>query len=707
MPHSDRFQSLLRLVPGVALVAATAAAGAYALWFHETRISVVDGRLAAEFERPASETLRDSSWMDSVDTYMDERIPGRDSLLAAHAAVAARALGDPVLSGIYLDGPDNQLLERPPALEVRATLGDEAAALADAVGPAKVLWVYAPRKEEVLAQYLPAAWTNPYPTVHDEVVAAYAGNGDVLDLTDLMADRGAAGYFRTDHHWNPGSAKAVADSIAERLQADGVPIGTDDREYGDVTGELPFYGSTGRVVTLGATRPDSVVVPVPEGGFRATMCVDTECGLPTFDAAWLDKGSLYGNRYRAFLGGDEGMRVITNDSPGASGRLIVLADSFGNAVVPYLSERVAQLIVIDERHYEGVPLNALAEQFQPDAVVVLHNPLTLLTPSFRPDVWTTEAAAAPVDGEEQTYDTAVYEDVAVVTEQGLMLHRNRDQPLEPSLRGDARALGAALDEVGIPQVWLYAPRKEEAYPELVPEEYGNPVADKRERVLSYLEAGHEVIDLTPQLSVPELRDTYYYRTDHHWTPAAAAVAVEEIVEGLAEQGLELPHDSRVWRRVDGPLPFSGSDALSLPAGAPRVAEPMWYLEPDGGFRAIMCAEACDQPGLKQEWLTNPDPDANRYYAFLGGGFRTMHLHNDSPHARGTVVMLKDSYSHPVALMLAERVTDLYLVDERGFEGEAFGDYLREVDADGVVVLHNQVTLLSQAFNSEVWRNAGD
>ena len=57
-------------------------------------------------------------------------------------------------------------------------------------------------------------------------------------------------------------------------------------------------------------------------------------------------------------------------------------------------------------------------------------------------------------------------------------------------------------------------------------------------------------------------------------------------------------------------------------------------------------------------------------------------------------------------MLAERVTDLYLVDERGYDGAPFGQFVREVDADAVVVLHNQVTLLSKAFNRDVWREAG-
>jgi|GEM_PF-1779203 len=707
MTASLRLQPLLRATPGIALAVVAAAGGAFALAHQAQEVSVIDGRYKAELETPTVETMRSTEWMAAIDTYVDERLVGRATLLATHARIVHAAFGDPVVNGVYVDGPGGQLLERPPALTMRTTLGDEAAALAEAVGPAPVLWVYAPRKEEIYADAVPASWPNGYPALKAGMLSAYAASGGVLDLTDLMAQRRAEGddYFRTDHHWTPSSAKAAADAIGDRLLGDGAPIGTDNRSYAPREEGLPFFGSTGRLVTLGATAPDDVAVPVPLGGFVAEMCIDDECGLPTLDTQWLDKGSLYGNRYKAFLGGNHGFAVITNESPDASGRVLMLADSFGNAVATYLAERVSQLIVIDERTYDGVPIGELAAQFQPDAVVVLHNPQTLLTPSFNPAVWTEKPREAGAGDDVETYDTAVYEDVAVVTEAGLMLQRNHDQPLDDSLGDDARSLARAIDAVGVPQVWLYAPRKEEAFADLVPAEWGNPVDDKRERVLSLLGEGHEVVDLTQVLANPESRDANFYRTDHHWTPAAAQVALDAIVDGLADQGVTVPHDSRVWREVEGPFAFSGSEALQIPAGAPMVSEPMVYLEPDGGFRASMCADACDQPTLKEQWLSNPDPMTNRYYAFLGGGFRTMHLHNDSPHASGTIVMLKDSYTHPVALMLAERVTDLYLVDERGFDGRSVTDFLAEVDADAVVVMHNQVTLLSRAFNRDVWTDA--
>jgi hypothetical protein len=709
MPASPRSQSLLRALPGAVLALTVVTVGAYALWNHDERVSVIDGRFAAELDKPTLDGVRSSEWMASTDAYMDERVPARESLLAAYAAITTKGFQSPVLHNLYVDGPHGQLLEKPPVLTTRTTLGEEAAALADSVGQAKVLWVYAPRKEEIYAAALPQAWDNPYPTLHEEIVAAYEPAGEVLDLTDLVAERAQSGsaYFRTDHHWTPDTAKAAADAIADTLAADGVVVGTDERAYAMQDATKPFFGSTGRIATLGATTADAIVAPVPEGGFTATMCVDDECGLPTFNDKRLHKGPLYDNRYRAFIGGNHGMAVITNESPHAKGRVVLLTDSFGTSVATYLAERVAQLVVIDERRYEGPALDALTAYLEPDAVVVLHNPMTLLMPSFEPDVWTQRSPAQAPSAEETTYETKVYENAAVVTEEGLVLLRNYDQPLENSLGDDAEALAAAIDDTGVAQVWVYAPRKEEVYPELVPQEFGNPVAAKRDRLLNLLEQGHEVIDLTPALADPALRDEYFYRTDHHWTPAGAQLAVDAIADELARQGVVLPHDSRVWRRVEGPFPFIGSDSLELPAGAQVVSEPMWYLEPDGGFRAVMCADACDEPGLKTEWISNPDPTANRYYAFLGGGFQTIHLHNDSPHASGTIVMLKDSYSHAAALALAERVTDLYLVDERGFTGQSVADFVAEVDADAVVVMHNPVSLLSRAFNRDVWRNAGD
>jgi len=310
------------------------------------------------------------------------------------------------------------------------------------------------------------------------------------------------------------------------------------------------------------------------------------------------------------------------------------------------------------------------------------------------------AASAAVPG--------VYGSTAIVNAAGLTLTLGPDQPLDPTLAADARTLASAIAGTGAAQVWVYAPRKEEVFADLVPAGLANPVNAKRATVLGYLRTAHPVIDLTDELRDPSARNGYYFLTDHHWTASAAQLATDRIVDQLSQQGVTLGPDARPWHVVTGPLGFLGSDAVSLPKSAVLPAEPFWYLEPDGGFRARMCdGGTCAASMIYSPALTNSAPDTNRYKAFLNAGFAPIHLHNDSPGARGTIVIIKDSYAHPVALMLAERAKDVYLIDERGWNGGPLGRYITSVHADAVVVIHNQVSLLSQAFNRGVWREAGN
>lgn len=716
-PKDARSQSLLRVAPGVVLGILVVLGGAFALWHHATDYSKLDGAYLAEFEHPTVAGVRDGAFMAAFDTYVDQRLPGRDTMLAAHAALVKDALRDAVVDDVFTEGPGGQLLDKPPALTVPASLAEDAAALADAADGTQLLWVYAPRKEEVFADALPAAWPNPYPTVHSEIVGALGESGDVLDLSDMMAAQRQQGtaFFPSDHHWSPTAALAAVDATAQRLAQDGVTIGAGPQSYVTATADHPFIGSTGRRVTAGVTRGDAFAYPVPASGFAATMCIDGECGLPTFDASVANDAGLYQNRYGAFIGGDNGLVDITNASADASGKVLLIKDSYGNAFATYLAERTSELIVVDERHYTGEQLNVLISTFRPDAVIVLHNPLSLLSHSFDPAVWTatgdvkaaTFTPAPPAEAMSAKAVPGVFGKTAIVNEQGLTLTLGPDQPLDPTLAADARTLASAIAKTGAAQVWVYAPRKEEVFADLVPAGLANPVDAKRATVLKWLRTAHPVIDLTGELSDPTKRDGYYFLTDHHWTSAAAQVATNRIVEQLSQQGVTLGQDDRAWHVVTGPQRFLGSDAAALPKRAVLPAEPFTYLEPDGGFRARICdGDTCAASMIYSQALSDPATDTNRYKAFLNAGFAPMHLHNDSPDAHGTIVIVKDSYAHPVAMMLAERASDVYLIDERGWDGKPLGQFISSIDADAVVLMHNQVSLLSQAFNRSVWRDAG-
>jgi len=701
---SSRGQSFLRLVPGLALVAVAAAGGAYALLNREPGFSVLDGAERPTIAKPTAGEVLDKSWMARFDAFMDGRLPARATMLEIRAAVVVRAFRDPIINDVYVDGPHGQLLDMPPRLTIRESLAAEAQALAQVSPHVPTLFVYVPRKEEILADGVPAGWPSDYPAAHAAIAEAWSGAGEFLDLTDDMKVRAEAGdaFFAADHHWTPAAARAAADAVADELTAKGVQLGTDPRTYAPRTAASVFYGSTGRAVTAGAAPPDVLTYPAPEGGFRATMCVDGDCGLPTIDESIRDHPGKYANRYQMFLGGDTGMITITNDSPSAHGTVLLLKDSFGNAFATYLAERVSELVVIDERHYQGPPLDELASELRPDAVVALHNPWSLLSRSFDPSVWT-------VRGDVELVEPKVFERVAVVTPQGLMLEVGPRQTFDPTLADDARRLRDAIRATGAAQVWFVAPRKEMVFEDLMPADVPNPVVSNSASVVEALSKAVGAEDLTALLSDPAHRDDYYFRTDHHWTIDGAKVAVDRIATRLEGAGVELGADDRAWNRGVGKLPFYGSEALLVPATEPVIPDDLVYETPEGGFRATMCfvADDCGLSPLNRDWLTNPQREANRYRAFLGGTSGLMPFHNDDPAARGTIVILSDSFGAWPAARLAERATDVYFIDERKWTGGPVARFVEKVDADGVVVLHNPVTLLSRAFDRDVWRSAGE
>ena len=110
MSESSRLQSLLRVAPGLTLAVVTAVAGFWALQHGEPRPSVIDGREKAELSSPTAANVRSTDWMAAVDTYMDERLPGRDSLLAAHRGRKAQDHDRLAMLG-RLSGQERRVLE--------------------------------------------------------------------------------------------------------------------------------------------------------------------------------------------------------------------------------------------------------------------------------------------------------------------------------------------------------------------------------------------------------------------------------------------------------------------------------------------------------------------------------------------------------------------------------------------------------------------
>jgi hypothetical protein len=381
-PLRDRLRTrVLPALAGLALVGFVGAMAVGAVALPRQTVSEMDGRELATFPDASAKSLEDGTWMKDVESWLDDHVPSRERWLELHGTLAAEALRAPVIDDVLVDDPQDMQLEKPVKLTVPDDLGDHAQKLGDDVRAAgsKLLWVYVPRKEEAFADRLPAAWHNYYLESGPKLKAAMERGGPLLDLTPLLSDPEHRDdyYWRTDHHWTPAGALAAIDAISARAAQMGVTIPPDTRPY-TVHHYPQFIGSTGRKVTKGATkRPDDFAIPEPPT-WRARGCRDGACHDPLWVVEKATNPDTYANRYLAFTGRDHGYQRIENHDPAAHGTIMLVKDSFGDALTTYLAERVSTLITIDERHYTGPDLREVVAAQKPDLVIVMHNQVSVL-----------------------------------------------------------------------------------------------------------------------------------------------------------------------------------------------------------------------------------------------------------------------------------------------------------------------------------------
>jgi hypothetical protein len=389
--------ALLPALSGLLLVGFVSALGLGAVAGPRRTSSALDGGALPSWQRPSVQGVRDGSFMSSTETWLDDHLPGRQHWLELHAAIARSALRQQVIHDVFVGDPQGMLFDNVKPLKVPTRLGTDAGILGQTMRAAGVplLPVYIPRREEAFADRLPPSWPRTLLATKPPVLQALSQAGPVLDLSPILSDpaRRDAYYWRTDQHWTPAGALAGLQAITERAATLGVDIPAEPRPMTEHT-YPPFYGSLGREVTAGGTpRADDFAVPLP-ATLRARLCTSTGCTHPTFVSSLANDSAKYANRYRAFGGGDFGYQRFRNTSPEAHGTILLIKDSFGDALSTYLAERVSTLVTIDERQYSGADIAAVVQRIHPELVILMHNQVSMIgNVRFDPGIWVDVADA--------------------------------------------------------------------------------------------------------------------------------------------------------------------------------------------------------------------------------------------------------------------------------------------------------------------------
>ena len=173
-------------------------------------------------------------------------------------------------------------------------------------------------------------------------------------------------YFRTDHHW---TALGAYYAYTQYAKAAGLtPHMLDQFEQVEFPNFLGTYYSVSGITSLGA-NPDTVIAYKPMGTNKMKM---TMADGTTYDWFVVNDVSGYGSsmKYGAFAGGDQPYSVVENPEITDGSACLVIKDSYGNALIPYLVDHYQYLYWIDFRYYKGSIYDLVEEKNIKDVLVL-------------------------------------------------------------------------------------------------------------------------------------------------------------------------------------------------------------------------------------------------------------------------------------------------------------------------------------------------
>lgn len=195
--------------------------------------------------------------------------------MAIARTISTAAIATALTAGALFAG-DNELYDAPPpddaaflrwidagaAPEILGVtaLGAELIRVAAALAPngIRLIPVIVPDKARMQADRLPRARSQGFANRYDTALATFRNAGlPTIDLRPALATDQS--YMRTDTHWNPAGAEAVARAIADLfsdLSLEPATVTT------DVTGQTTFEGDLLAFVAIGAYR--AAFGPAPE-----------------------------------------------------------------------------------------------------------------------------------------------------------------------------------------------------------------------------------------------------------------------------------------------------------------------------------------------------------------------------------------------------------------------------------------------------------
>ncbi|RRD96125.1 hypothetical protein EII17_01050 [Clostridiales bacterium COT073_COT-073] len=158
-------------------------------------------------------------------------------------------------------------------------------------------------------------------------------------------------FFRSDHHWTQLGAYYAAKAFAK--QADFAIRPLSDYQLSSKKGFLGYLYGRKKTKAV-AENPDNVELYTYTGEEPQIVNYSyQEDGTITSARQFVINAKGSAANYRLFLGGDFPLAIYSAEKPVNGRCLMIVKDSYSNALVPWLTPYFDKIVLVDPRHYRG------------------------------------------------------------------------------------------------------------------------------------------------------------------------------------------------------------------------------------------------------------------------------------------------------------------------------------------------------------------
>ena len=192
-------------------------------------------------------------------------------------------------------------------------------------------------------------------------------------------------YFRTDHHWTHLGAYYAYTALGKSAGFTAEPQSSfATGQWENFVGSMYTYLASYSQSAILKNNPDTVHYWKP----------NADCTTYYYSDTSLSDGVLMGticvvreeveNKYLTFMGGDHPVTIVTTDSEGPC--IMVIKESYGNALISWLTSHYSKIILIDPREYfdkrSDIDLQTFAQEQGVDQCLVINYPMMLNSENY-------------------------------------------------------------------------------------------------------------------------------------------------------------------------------------------------------------------------------------------------------------------------------------------------------------------------------------